>query len=495
MNQKYNTENLKEKFSEIHHNFYNYDKMIYCGYKNKITVTCPEHGDFEISISKHLIGQGCPKCRYTKSSAALRRPIETVIEKFKSVHGDKYDYSLITEYKNTNEKLPIICKEHGVFYQSYNNHYNGKQGCPVCGRYKCSEHQKLTTEEFINKAKSVHGDKYDYSKTNYTLSQNNVIIICPEHGEFSQIARNHLFGAGCPKCFLDKSKIERDILDFIVGLVGVENVVENDRTILNGKEIDIYVPKYKIGFEINGLIWHSEKFDNNPNVHLEKTILASEKGIHLIHIFEDDWQYKQYIVKSRIKNLFNKSDNVIHARKCIVKEVPYYESELFLNQHHIQGNCVSKYRYGLYYNDDLVALMTFSKPRRNVSRSILTNENEFELTRFCNKTNYNVVGGASKLFKHFIETIKPKNVISYADRCWSNGELYEKLGFIKYNESKPSYSYVVGKKRVNRFNLRKDVLIKKYGCLKEMTEHEFCLSKEWYRIYDCGCLCYIFNNY
>lgn len=495
MNQKYDTNSLIKKFIEVHGDEYDYSKTVYNGYKEKVTVTCKEHGDFKISIGKHLSGQGCPVCRYIKASKTKRRSIDEAIAEMKEVHGDRYDYSMITEYVNTKTKLPIICPEHGVFWQSFDNHVRGKQGCPKCGVKLCGEHQRLTTEEFIEKAKHVHGNKYDYSKVNYTLSQNNVTIICPEHGEFTQIARNHLSGQGCPKCFFDKSKIERDILDFITELVGSENIIENDRTLLNGKEIDIYVPKYKLGFEINGLIWHSEKFDNNPNVHLEKTILASEKGIHLIHIFEDDWQYKQHIVKSRIKNLFNKSDNIIHARKCVVKEVPYYESELFLNQHHIQGNCVSKYRYGLYYNDDLVALMTFSKPRRNVSRSILTNENEFELTRFCNKTNYNVVGGASKLFNHFIKTINPKNVISYADRCWSNGELYEKLGFTKYNESKPSYSYVVGKKRVNRFNLRKDVLIKKYGCLKEMTEHEFCLSKEWYRIYDCGCLCYIFNNY
>lgn len=494
MNQKYDTNTLIKRFVEIHGNEYDYSKTVYNGYKGKVTITCSLHGDFEISAAKHLAGQGCPICRYIKSARTKRRSVDEAIAEMKMVHGDRYDYSLITDYKNTKTKLPIICPEHGVFYQTFENHVRNKQGCPKCGLKLCGEHNRLSTEDFVEKARQVHGDKYDYSKTDYTLSQNNVTIICPEHGEFSQIARNHLMGQGCPKCFFDKSGIERDILDFISSIIGVDNVVENDRTILDGKEIDIFIPKHNLGFEINGLIWHSEKFEPNHNALLEKTKAAAAKGVHLIHIFEDDWNDKQHIVKSRIKNALNTSDNIIYARKCEIKEVPYYESELFLNQYHIQGNCVSKYRYGLYYNNDLVAIMTFSKPRRNVSRSVLGNNLEFELTRFCTKANYNVVGGASKLFQYFVKKVNPETVISYADRCWSEGKLYETIGFVKYNESKPSYSYVVNKRRVNRFNLRKDVLVKKYGCDESMTEHEFCLSKSWYRIYDCGSLCYKWIN-
>lgn len=488
MNQKYTTENLKEKFLKIHHGKYCYDKTVYTGYKNKITVTCPEHGDFQIGISKHLMGQGCPKCRYVKSSAALRRPIETIISKFKEVHGDEYDYSLITEYKNTNENLPIICRKHGVFYQSYNNHYNGKQGCPICGRQKCTEHSRLTNDEFIEKATMVHEGKYDYSLVNYTIGKNEVDIICPKHGKFSQIARNHLMGAGCPLCFREKSNVEREVLEFITELVGETNIIPNDRKTLNGKEIDIFLPNHNIGFEVNGLIWHSEKFETNPKYMVTKLNMAEEKSIRLINIFEDDWYGKQHIVKSRIRNLLGLLTEKIYARNCEIKEVPYYDSEMFLNLNHLQGNCISKYRYGLYYNGELVSLMTFSKPRKNVRGQ--SGVDVFELTRFCNKVNYNVIGGASKLFNAFIQKHNPKTIISYADRCWSDGNLYNKLGFTQYNTSKPSYWYVINKKRVNRYNLRKDVLVSKYGCPNEMSEHEFCLSKEWYRIYDCGCLCY-----
>lgn len=493
MNQKYTTESLIEKCKSIHGNEYSYSHTVYKGYNEKIIVTCKEHGDFTISINKHLYGQGCPICRYKKASKTKRRSVNDAIQEMIKVHGNEYDYSLITEYINNKVKLPIICKEHGIFHQSFDNHVKKGQGCPKCAIKKQGERQRLNTDIFIDKCKKVHGDVYDYSKVEYTLSQNEVSIICSKHGEFKQIARNHLFGQGCPKCFSEKSKVEKEILEYIKTLIQDKQVIENDRSVLNGKEIDIYLPDYQIGFEINGLIWHSEKFQDNKNQHLEKNIECSKKGIHLIHIFEDDWYYKQHIIKSRIKNLLHKSDNIIYARKCIIKEIPYYESEIFLNQHHIQGNCVSKYRYGLYYNDELVSIMTFGKLRRNVGFSI-KNDNNYELLRFCNKINTNVIGGASKLFKHFIKTHNVESIISYADRCWSNGKVYEKLNFIKYNESKPSYYYVVNKKRVNRFNLRKDVLVKKYNCPKNITEHEFCLSQKWYRIYDCGCLCYVWKN-
>ena len=491
-NQKYNTITLIEKFKEIHGNLYDYSQIEYKSYKEKVKVICKKHGVFLISISKHLQGQGCPECRYIKSANKKRRSVDEVILEAKNVHGDKYDYSLITEYKNTKTKLPIICKEHGIFYQTYDNHVRNKQNCPQCALIQQGIDNRLTTNEFIEKAKLIHNDDYDYSLVNYNLSEDKVDIICSKHGVFSQIARNHLQGQGCPKCFFDKSYLEKEILEFIKEILPNIDIIENDREILEGKEIDIYIPSLQIGFEINGLIWHSEKYESNKNALLEKTEKCKLKNVRLIHIFEDDWFNKKEIIKSRIKNILNLTDNKIFGRKCEIKEVNSTDSKNFLNKNHIQGFCVSKYRYGLYYNNELVSLMTFGYKRCNVGSKNKSKE-DYELLRFCNKINTNVIGGASKLFKHFLKTHQPKNVISYADKCWSIGNLYEKIGFIKYNESKPSYYYVVNKKRVNRFSLRKDVLIKKYKCPKNITEHQFCKEQGWYRIYDCGCLCYVYK--
>ena len=493
---RYNTETFIEeclKQDDIEN--LSFDNIEYINNKTKVKIYCHhknengnEHGEFEITPGHFLSGERCPKCRYIKSSANKRRSIEEVISEARKIHDNKYDYSNITEYKNDRIKYPIICPEHGEFLQTMNNHIKGKQGCPICSRNKNSIDRTFTTEEYIEKCKIRHGDKYDYSKVEYTKSENKVTIICPKHGEFSQAARNHLMGQGCPKCFSDKSNFEKELLEYIKTIIPNKEIIENDRNILDGKEIDIYIPELKIGFEANGLIWHSEKFNFDKNYHLDKTKQCLNKGIQIIHIFEDEWLYKQDICKSRISNLLKCSKNRIFARKCEIKEVPFNECKKFINDNHIQGFVLSKIRYGLYYNNELVSVMTFGKQRINVKGKNV--ENSYELLRFCNKINYSIVGGADKLFKHFINTHKPETIISFADRRWSNGNLYNILGFTKYNESEPSYSYVINKKRVNRFTLRKDVLVSKYNCPQEMTEKDFCNQNGWYRIYDCGCLCY-----
>ncbi|MFW6377457.1 MAG: hypothetical protein ACOCZ5_02310 [bacterium] len=283
------------------------------------------------------------------------------------------------------------------------------------------------------------------------------------------------------------SGLEKQLLDFIKENTDKE-IIENDRTILEGKELDIYIPELKLAFEFNGLHWHSECY-NSSDYHIDKTNKCEEKGIHLIHIYEDDWNFKENIVKSRILNLLGKSDKV-YARKCLIKEVPFKEAKEFLEENHLQGSCVSKIRLGLYHNNELVSLMTFGKLRKNLGYE--SKEGSYELLRFCNKINNNVIGGANKLFKYFINTIKPNEVISYADRSWTmnNGNsLYEKLNFKFINTTKPNYFYINKDRRENRFNYRKQVLIKE-GFDKNKTEHEIMLEREIYRIYDSGQLKY-----
>lgn len=487
MSKKLTKNDFIERSIKVHGLTYDYSKVEYVRGNIKVCIICPIHGDFWMTPEHHYRGEGCPKCRYIKSAKSKRRSICEVIKLANDVHNFKYDYSLITEYKNDREKLPIICKEHGIFYQTMNNHIKGKQGCPECGKIKCHNSRYYTNEMFIELSNKKHNNFYSYEKVNYVDSKTNVTITCPIHGDFNQIPRNHIFGAGCPKCFKDKSNIEKDIFNFISTLTQCK-IIENDRTILDGKEIDIYIPDLALGIEVNGLIWHSEKFESDVNYHLKKTEKCLEKHIRLIHIFEDEWIYKKDIVKSRLKSIIHSELNIIYARKCEIKEVPYKDTTLFLENNHIQGSSLSKYRYGLYYNDELVSLMTFGSLRKVLGSK--NKEGSYELLRFCNKLNTSVIGGASKLLKHFIKTHNPNEIISYADRRWSNGNLYEILNFNLTHKSHPNYFYVINKQRIHRFSLRKDVLIKKYNCPKDITEHEFCLSKEWYRIYDCGCLCY-----
>lgn len=484
---KRTTEEFINEANEVHNNFYDYSKTEFKKYKEKVCIICPEHGEFWQTPGHHLSGEGCPICRYIKSSNSKRRSVEEVKECFAKVHGDEYDYSLITEYKERDEKLPIICRKHGVFYQTFSNHYNNKQGCPKCGLEKCTESQRYTCEDFVNKANKVHDKKYDYSKVNYINSITKVDIICPEHGVFSQKPANHLSGQGCPKCFMEKSKVEREILDYVKSLVGDEKVIENNRKVLNGYELDIYVPNKKFAVEVNGLIWHSEKFGTEANYHKNKTDACAKLGIDLIQIYEDEWYGKQDIVKSMLRNRLGVKCETIYARKCGIREVTPEESSQFLNTNHIEGDCPSKFRYGLYYNNELVSLMTFTTSGKK-------NEKNYEIVRYCNKININIIGGASKLMKHFISTIAPDKIYAYANRRYTQGNLYEKIGFKLVKATKPNYCYVDNKKRIDKSNRRKSILISKYNCPKDMNEHDFCLSQGWYRLYDSGNLKFEWNK-
>jgi hypothetical protein len=285
------------------------------------------------------------------------------------------------------------------------------------------------------------------------------------------------------------TKEENDLKEFFISKC---NFISNDRNVLNGKELDIYIPDLKLAFEFNGLYWHSELY-KDKNYHLKKTEECEKQGIHLVHIYEDDWIYKKNIVKSRILNLLGKSKK-IYARKTEIKEVSYKDSKDFLEQNHIQGDCMSKIRLGLYCDDELISLMTFGGLRKNLGSQ--NKEGLFELLRFCNKLNMTVVGGANKLFKYFINNYSLKEVISYADRSWTmnNGNtLYDKLGFKLDNISKPNYFYINNNIRENRFKYRKDVLVNE-GFDKNKSEHQIMLERGIYRIYDSGNLKYILES-
>ncbi len=294
----------------------------------------------------------------------------------------------------------------------------------------------------------------------------------------------------CTNCNqLNLSKPENSLKLFISEIY--DNTLElNRRIFLNGKEIDIYLPDLKIGFEFNGIYWHNE-LQKDKDYHLEKTELAENNNIKLIHIYEDDWYYKKDIIKSRIKNILNLSDNKIYARKCDIKEINTKEEKDFLEKNHIQGYTPSKIKYGLYYNNELVSLMTFSVLRKALGQ--ISIENEYELLRFCTILNTNVIGGADRLFKHFIKEYNPIRIISYADRSWSKGNLYYKLGFNFINNTPPNYWYVVDGIKKHRFNYRKDVLVKE-GYDSNMTEHEIMMSRKIYRIYDSGSLKFEWKN-
>jgi len=301
---------------------------------------------------------------------------------------------------------------------------------------------------------------------------------------YNRKMRNNILCTICNPigCF-SNSGLEIQLQNFIKQNFNNE-IILNVRNIINPYELDIYLPDLKIAFEFNGIYWHNELY-KDKNYHLNKTELCEQQGIQLIHIWEDDWIYKQEIVKSMILNKLNQTPNKIFARKTIIKEIS--DNKLvreFLDKNHIQGFVGSKIKLGLFYDNELVSLMTFGNRRVAMGKKA-TNKDEYELLRFCNKLNTNVIGGASKLFKYFVNNYKPLEITTYADRSISQGKLYKTLGFKSQGKTEPNYYYIIDGIRKHRFNFRKDILVKQ-GFDKNKTEHQIMLEINLYRIYDSG---------
>ena len=472
-------EEFVKRANIIHNDKYDYTKSVYNGQNNKIDILCPEHGLFTQNAGNHLNDIGCPKC----GKLIKFDDKEKFISKSKLKHGNKYDYSKV-EYINSETKVKIICSKHGEFEQLPAGHIRGK-GCVKCAKIKIGKEFSLDVNEFLLRSKNIHGNKYDYSLSKYLNSTTKVKIICQEHGEFEQLPQDHFNGHGCAKCVSTISNIETNINEYINGL-GI-NTICSSRNIISPQQLDIFIPSHNLAIEFNGLYWHSEEY-LDKNYHLSKTLKCNEQNIKLIHIFEDEWVFKQDIVKSRLKNILSLTKNKIYARKCDIKEVSSKEVKEFLDNNHLQGGITAGIRLGLYNNNLLVSLMTFNKPRLGVG----TQYNGYELSRFCNILNTNVIGGANKLLQHFIKTYQPNKIVSYADRRWSQGDLYNKLGFKLTRINKPNYWYIIGKKRKHRFGFRKEIL--KYNFdTKNKTEHQIMLERKIYRIYDCGTLTYVMS--
>jgi hypothetical protein len=289
------------------------------------------------------------------------------------------------------------------------------------------------------------------------------------------------------------SKPELEIMEFVKNN-GFE--CKTDRKILNGKEIDIFIPELSIGIEYNGNIFHSEwKGGKIKSYHINKTNLCKEKSIKLIQIFEDEFYNTKEIVLNKIAHILGIQQNLpkIYGRKCEIKTIYKYTAEEFLNKFHIQGFSSSSVYYGAYYEDKLIAVMSFKTE----------NNGKWELIRFASDYNYICCGVGGKLFKHFVKEHNPLSVKSFADRRWTVNEennIYIQLGFKFDKYTPPDYKYYNSKvdkyKRFHKFGFRKQVLLKKYPdkLNPKMTETEMVKELGYDRIWDCGLIKYVWNK-
>ena len=280
------------------------------------------------------------------------------------------------------------------------------------------------------------------------------------------------------------SQQETDLYNFVKNDCQQNNAMHSCRSLLSPLEVDIYIKEKNLAIEFDGMYWHSEDIKDKC-YHLNKTELCEAKGIQLVHVFEDEWIYKKDIVKSRLKNLLGIYDKTVFARKCEVREVSSSESMKFQEENHIQGAIGAKVHLGLFCESQLISLMTFGKSR-------FSKNAEWELLRFCNKLGYHIPGAAGKLLKHFERNWNPKSLISYADRRWSMGKLYEALGFKLDHVSKPDYWYIIDGHLESRVKYQKHKLQKIFEDFDDsMTEVQIMRQHGYKRIFDSGNKVYI----
>lgn len=320
-NKKLTLTEFINRAKKVHGDKYDYSKVEYKNSQTKVCIVCPEHGEFLQLPNNHLNGQGCPKC--------TNKVFDTndFVKKAKQVHGDKYDYSKV-EYENSFKPVTIICKEHGEFKQKPKEHLQGS-GCQKCGKIKTWDKRgRITTEEFVDRAKRMHGNKYDYSLTEYLNERSKVCIICHkkskngiEHGKFFQKARLHLNGNGCPKCrnswlestlrvFFEDKKIKYEQEKTFDWLISNKNYKFH---------LDFYLPDYNVAIECQG-IQHFVALKNNTSKFNEvikndllKKELCDKNNLKIIY-FTNKSIFEKY--KYDFKLIFDKNELLEEINKC-----------------------------------------------------------------------------------------------------------------------------------------------------------------------------------
>jgi hypothetical protein len=431
-------------------------------YRDKVQFYCKDHGVYEQRVAEHIDSktgnrkQGCPTC------GKLKR-IQTRIENQRLKRPD-YPEWFIKELNNDadkqlakdkiltwSDKVEFKCPIHGAYTQRIDAHMNTltftpKQGCPKCGRIKQKQERKLTQSKsrkeypqwFIDELAHEEDKQRALNKT-LTTSES-IDFICPVHGVYNQYVGNHINLStgqkehGCILCNARHSSIEEDILNYVKSIYPrVESRNRNLIKNINGKamELDIYIPDKNLAIEVNGSLWHGEKFSPSKEYHLTKYKICSDAGIRLISIFDKDWMEQGENVKQFLRDLLiNKTK--IQGRKATVRRIDNKEANIFYNYYHLKkGDTSISVSYGLYYNNDLVSVMSFSRPKYGKQK-----ETEWDLARYCVKPGYLVIGGAEKLFKSFLKEFNPSSIVTYSDNDYFTGEVYPKLGFVfsKYTD-------------------------------------------------------------
>jgi protein-arginine kinase activator protein McsA len=488
MGAKLTLEKLLERFKTFHgEGTYDYSQIInYKSIFDKIKIICPIHGEFTMTAKSHSDGQGCKKCGLLKRSVNRQYDTSVFIKKANVKHGaGTYDYSKV-DYKSAQNKVEIICPKHGSFWQRPTCHIQGT-GCPQCAIEKRNDMLRGSLEDFIIRAEAKHGKKYNYSKSIYKNIETKVEIICSRHGSFWQTPEDHIHGSGCPKCTHVVSQEELEIANWVKSL-GF-NVIQQDRSILKGKELDIYIPHKNLAIECNGLYWHSTlpfiQHNSKPksksvlrHKHELKYLVAKSNDIRLIQIWDYEWNFKQDICKDIIKFALGCIDTRIFARKCSVLKINSKTANCFLDKYHIQGRTAADYRLGLFYEKKLVGVQCYKSPN--------SKRDYWLLTRTAFKRGYQIIGGISKMFKKFITDCSPERILDYTDLRLFTASGHYSMGFTQKCKTKPCSYYTNGRRIFNRERFFRNKFENNFSINKEISWVDNLASKGIGQIWDVG---------
>jgi putative hef-like homing endonuclease len=408
----------------------------------------------------------------SSSKSALEKRISTNIEKYGVEHimqldasKDKFRSTSMANYNTTHpmkNKL-VSDKIKNTNFKKYGFYYS----------FQIPE----VKEKIKNKNLELRGVEYPSQDQNVLkkIKQTNLerygienVGLVPEFKSkaYETMINNGIIGQ-------QVSAVENEVYEYVKSLY--VDVIQSDWNLISPKQLDLYIPSKKLAIEIDGVYWHCNKF-KDKNYHMEKTELCESKGVQLLHIFDIEWndRNKQKIWKSVIKHKLGLTENKIYARKCKVVEIDRQTAFNFCEQNHLQGGIKGPINLGLFYEGELVQVAVISTPRFNKNY-------KYELLRLCSKLDTTVIGGASKLLKNY------SSLISYANRRWSAGNVYNQSGFKLLNISSPNYFYLVNGKLESRNGWQKHKLKDKLNAFDEnLTEQENMKANGINWIYDCG---------
>ena len=476
-----------------------------------------KYGGVAPGCSKHIQEKAKQTCeeRYGTEHALQSHEIQ---EKIKQTNRKKYGVDWVGSISEAKEKAKQTCEERygGIGFKSKELKEKAKQTCeerygdPNYNNYKKSIETQLKRYGGVGNASHILKEKFSQTYRSRIIEDNDFLIgytddggwicKCPHENCNKCNNKTYITYAGIQ---YDRKKSNTELCTNLLPIqlshstntsieLFVQNILdeigiyyETNKFILDGQQIDIWLPTKKIGIELNGTFYHSTYF-KDPKYHINKFRKAQELGIQLITFWSDQIYNQPDLVKSMILTKLGYCNNTIYARECCVREVSSKESTHFLEANHIQGNTNASYKIGLYYNDILVSLMTFS------NKTILQgskNDNDWKLTRFCSLKNTRVIGAAGKLMNYFIKSQNPKLIVSFSSNDISDGGLYKTLGFISDGKINSSYYYVKGNQRWHRSSFTKSKIVElgwKDKIDGSWTEEDVMREHKYLRIYDSG---------